>query len=403
MAIEYDRVWVTVPTYWGDYGSPNNPPCIDFDHPTALDGEETLGRTIDSLCDLPGDFHLLVVLAVTHEEYLLRATEQVKRILAPYLGKKKLYLVAPDNIRRFNTAIGEKSLSMDSYGNIRNVQLFVPYCHGADFVVGIDDDEIIEDKAYLEKVIWSLKQDDQTKGLAGPYLDRTGDFRLKGAEALEGLDNLFLKKNFYMNEALKKGMAKGTEVHPNVVAFGGNMVFTREMISHVCHDPYIPRGEDYDYVINAMMKGIRFCFHPDAPIVHLPPDSDGSQAGDNIRKLKADIRRFIYMGIKLEEHRKAYPHEQFDLALLNPYPGAFVVALPLLAEMAKSALTDGYPGLMTSEEIDLFVDQAIATALVKVEDFFQYREIWETLLANEKRNNKVRNLLLHDLTFRPLA
>nr|WP_321462952.1 hypothetical protein [uncultured Cohaesibacter sp.] len=288
MNINYNDIWVTVPSYWGDYGTAENPPCIDFDHPTDLDGAETLTRTIDSLCKLPGDFHLLVVLAVTHDEYLEKATARVREILAPYKAKKKLHLVTPEDVGKLNAFLDDPLLSMDSYGNIRNVQLFVPYCMGAKYVIGIDDDEIIEDMRYIEKAVGGLESVDFAEGMAGPYFDRNGEFRLKGAEALGKLENLYLKKNFYMNEALKKAMAKSPEIHPNVVAFGGNMIFSRELIAHICHDPYIPRGEDYDYVINALMKGYGFCFHPEAGIIHLPPDSDGSQAGDNVRKLKAD-------------------------------------------------------------------------------------------------------------------
>jgi GT2 family glycosyltransferase len=96
------------------------------------------------------------------------------------------------------------------------------------------------------------------------------------------------------------------------------MVMPRETIARVCHDPYIPRGEDYDYVINVAMAGIFWRFCPTMRIVHLPPDSTGSQAADTASKLLADIRRFIYMREKMRLHAERFPDERFDPDYLLP-------------------------------------------------------------------------------------
>lgn len=217
--MKYEKVWIAIPTYWGDYGTPGNPPCIDFDHPTAPDGNETLSRTMESICGLPGDFSILVILAVTHKEYLETVRKRVRSILAPYQKRKRLYLAAQEEVDQINIIVNQSRystlkqpfLKLDSYGNIRNVQLFVPYCLGADYLVGIDDDEIIEDADYLRKTVAFLTAEGGAGGLAGPYHDREGDYRIKGAEALEPLSNLFLKKNYFMNEAMKKSMRRSSE------------------------------------------------------------------------------------------------------------------------------------------------------------------------------------------------
>ena len=122
-----------------------------------------------------------------------------------------------------------------------------------------------------------------------------------------------------MDEALKKVMSQDEEIVKSNVAFGGNMSISRKTIRNVCHDPYIPRGEDYDYVINARMKGLSFFFQPGMGIIHLPPDSTGSQAGDNVSKMLADIKRFIYMRKKME-----YKEEAFDYDFLLPYPRIYL-------------------------------------------------------------------------------
>ncbi len=158
-----------MPTYWGDYGTPDNPPCIDFDHPTSPNGEGTLYRTIESLCQLPEDFSLLVVLAVTHKEYLDKSRARVLDILSSFRNKK-IYLVTPEDVEQINSFLNLSMLRMDSYGSIRNVQLFIPYCLGAEYIVGIDDDEIIEDNQYLKKVITGLQGKQGPEDWQGPTL-----------------------------------------------------------------------------------------------------------------------------------------------------------------------------------------------------------------------------------------
>lgn len=391
--MNYKDLWVTVPTYWGDYGTEDNPPCIDFDHPTSLGGKETLTRTLDSLCEIPGDFNLLIVLAVTHEEYFLEVKKQVEGILSPFLSRKEIYLVTSLDLEQINNYLENPLLKMDSYGNIRNVQLFVPYIMGARYVIGIDDDEIIEDKDYLVKAITEIDRNENIGGMAGPYYDREGDFRLNGAEDLKEEKNIFIKKNFYINEALKNVMKNKISPIQSSVAFGGNMIFKRATIARVCHDPYIPRGEDYDYVINAMMEGISFYFYKEIGIVHLPPDSTGSQAGDNVRKLKADIRRFIYMYEKHRRMERSFPRKEFDIKILNPYPGVFIDPKINLPEQGVDALSKKYPDYMNKEEIRAFIEETVTISKVKAKEYYEYQKIWEKELSRSEFDKRIITLL----------
>ena len=243
------------------------------------------------------------------------------------------------------------------------------------------------------KAITEMDKNEKIGGMAGPYYDRAGDFTLQGAEELKQEKNLFLKKNYYMNEALKKVMNSKHSPVLSSVAFGGNMIFRRDTIVRVCHDPYIPRGEDYDYVINAMMEGISFYFHKEIGIIHLPPDSTGSQAGDNIRKLKADIRRFIYMFEKQRRKEKLYPEKDFDTEILNPYPGAFLDSALNLQVLGKEALRKKYPGLMDQEKIEKFIINAVKISQLKAEEYFQYQTVWQNELSRYESDRKIHHLL----------
>ncbi len=381
------NTWIAVTSYWTHPSSQPGPETVVFDHPTPLDSEGTLARTLASFCDLRGRFRVLVVAAAAHPSLAGAVHERVTDLIRPYAGKLDLYLASPVHLDALNTALPEPILRLDSYGNIRNVQLVVPFALGADAVVGIDDDEIIQDADYLDHVTAHINQPcDGTVvgGMAGPYFDAKGDWRLADAPQLADCPNLFLKKNWFMNEAIGEGMAgAGADgiVRCNV-AFGGNMVMSRSTIARVCHDPYIPRGEDYDYVINAAMDGIMWYFCPKMWITHLPPDSTGSQAGDKESKLIADIYRFIYMREKMRYQRAHLPAESVDLDYLSPYPAPYLDDAADLPGEGIRALDAQYPGFRQAGGLpEQIVCKAETIARTKAAEFFAYRAKWRDALA----------------------
>jgi len=377
--------WIAVPTYWTHAASKPDEEQVVFDHPTPLDEEGTLARTLESFRGLKGPFRVVVVAAGTHPAIGSPIHDKVSALIRPFAASYPVYCVSPANLPALNRMLPEPILKLDSYGNIRNVQLALPFAAGAGLVVGIDDDEVVEDADYLGKVdaaVGSTHQGRTVAGIAGPYFDAQGEYRIAGAEELAACDNIFLKKNYFMNEALKKVMEPrgARQIVRSNVAFGGNMAMARETIASVCHDPYIPRGEDYDYVINAAMSGLFFCFLPGVGIVHLPPDSTGSQAADTASKLLADIRRFIYMAEKLRYHAEHFPPERFDLGYLQPYPGCYLdKAIDLRAHGIEAIRRKIPAGTIASPEA--FVDEAVSLAAIKAREFFAYREKWQKVLS----------------------
>ena len=386
----FGQTWIVVPTYWTFPAAEKGAELTLFDHPTPLDEDGTLARTLESFRGLNGNFNVLVVAAATSPLIGRRVHDRVASLIRPFARAFPLYLASPANLPALNGLLAEPILKLDTYGNIRNVQLVLPYLAGAGIVAGIDDDEIVEDPEFVTKVnrfVGSSFQGEKVGGKAGPYLDRAGEYRIAGAEALADCPNMFLKKNYFMNEAIKKAMQPrgASDLVKSNVAFGGNMVMARSTVARICHDPYIPRGEDYDYVINAAMDSTRFFFQPDMAIVHLPPDSTGSQAGDKASKLTADIRRFIYMREKVRLYRQLFPDGPLDINYLMPYPGVYLDEELDLKDHGVKALDEKYPEYRRDRSPEQFVRGAEETARRKAREFFEYQKTWRSVMAEAFR------------------
>jgi hypothetical protein len=388
------ETWIVVPTYWTFPTTAPGKELFAFDHPTPLDEEGTLARTLESFRKLQGKFNVLIIAGACNPLIEAQIDDKIRQIVRPFIQDFPLYLASPANLAALNALLPEPILRLDTYGNIRNVQLALPYLAGATSAVGIDDDEVIEIPDFVSRATRFLGNTvDGVKvgGVAGPYFDSVGDYRVTSDESIAKNPNIFLKKNFFMNEALRKAMTipAGVEIVRSNVAFGGNMTMPRATIARTCHDPYIPRGEDYDYVINAAMDGTSFFFQPGMWITHLPPGAAvGSQAGDKASKLVSDIRRFIYFREKTRIYRELYPRGPLEFLYLLPYPGIYLDSSFDLQKQGILALDEKYPEYCQVHSPEKLVEDATTVANLRAREFFAYQEKWRHGLAQGAKNPK---------------
>jgi len=243
-----ENVWVVIPTYWGQNGTKEHPSDTEaFDHPTEMDGIQTLERTIKNISSFEDSFNILVLLSVTHKDYKRIAKVRVEEILSKYKKQKDIYLICNDDIDEFNSKFIKSPLNFKTYGAIRNVQLAIPYFMDADYVIAIDDDEIISDKNYFKKVS-ELMNNKSINLLSGVYLNDKGSYLLP--EAISKDLNFYVQKFNLINSLITNEMNNPLQPHKTHVGFGGNMIFSRRVIKKVCFDEYITRGEDFDYILH---------------------------------------------------------------------------------------------------------------------------------------------------------
>lgn len=318
-----------IPSYWGrSDGDLFNPADVVYDHPTPLNDEGTLARALDSFDILRrADFNVVVIAAPTHVELESAAAAKVSEIVEPYRAKLNLSLVTPQMVKELRGAmareVGEETAGLiDIYGysNIRNLCLIAANLHGADNAILIDDDELIEDPEFMDRALEFMDETYEgtpVKGKAGWYKRPDGGY--KGPPTRDAIWMEWLGAEA-MNEGFDAVIGQEGRMGPTPFAFGGNMVIGKEMFTSIAFDPKITRGEDIDYVFNAMISGYTFMMDRGLWIRHRPPASR-VPAWMGFRQ---NALRFAYARQKLLTQPEGGAKRLVALDDLQPYPGRFL-------------------------------------------------------------------------------
>ncbi len=319
------KIVIAVPTYWGrPKGEPFCKEDDVYDHPTPLDGESTLPRLLKSLNVIKGyEFEVLVLAVSTHPSFEKEAEERCRSVIKPfekelpislfsYSSLHSLWELIPSEFRRL--------LSLSGYSNVRNLCLLIPFLMGAEVIVFLDDDEEVRDEEFLHKALYQIGkpfEGETVLAKAGFYLRPEWDnYRIPEAknpfEAVWGGVKA-MNKAFDLIESPSR-------LKKTPFVFGGNMVVHRDLVTQVCFDPEISRGEDIDFLFNAKLFGVNFFLDNELWIKHLPPSSHNPAW----LAFRQNALRFTYMKKKFESQNGKQGIRKVSLEELDPYPGAFL-------------------------------------------------------------------------------
>jgi hypothetical protein len=338
---------MVIPTYWGRESAVGwQEGDVVYDHPTPLDMEGTLARTLKSMEILKDrDFQLLVLACATAEDIETQVEEKVRRIVAnthPSTSLRRersversgrrpcveMFVVSHAQtraMRRLLAKAGEEGgsdlLSLRGYANVRNMCLFVPLVMGAEEVVLVDDDEVFEDPDFMRKArefIGGRFLGTTIDGIAGYYLNGHNSYYDQvQAEPWMAYWHRFQSKAEAFDEII--GVEK-PRLKRTPFAFGGCMVIHRNLFRMVPFDPRITRGEDTDYVINARMFGFNFFLDNQLAIKHRPPP----KTHPVWKRFREDIYRLLYDRSKIASQEKRPNMVLVKAADFDPYPGHFL-------------------------------------------------------------------------------
>ena len=255
---------ITVPTYWFS-GKQRTYQIGDvfYDHPTPIDQEGTLARLLSSLEDLEGNFAVVVITSAVESTLEKEAEKKVEAIIRPFKSRYPIMQFGTEDLKILKNRLNflgilecVEYISIRGYGNVRNIQLIMAQILGMDVVIGLDDDEVVTDRFFLKKALEHIGQKHGGKfigGIGGFYLNPKNNEVLVDEEQARANKNIFCLKREIMDRAIKMLKMKPGRLVETPLILGGNMVIHRDLFQKVPFDPYIPRGEDIDYLINASL------------------------------------------------------------------------------------------------------------------------------------------------------
>jgi len=323
------KITTVIPSYWGRKKEEGWRDTDDvYDHPTPLDGEGTLGRVLDSLSILDNKNFTLVILGVAASSDIQRKVElKISSIIKEVAPKVETFCFSYSHLGKIHQYLQEKGkeefislLQLKGYSNVRNLCIFFPHLLGSEVAVFVDDDEIVEDRQFIDKALRFIGHQHHEKRVlfvAGYYLNPDNDFFLNRKISPW---MTYWNKIDCMNRAFKEIIAKGPRLKETPFVFGGNMVLHRDLFTSVPFDPSVSRGEDIDYLINARMFGFSCFLDNELSIKHLPPPKSHSKW----RQVREDIYRFVYERNKLKAQKPTPNMVQVTAEELDPYPGEFL-------------------------------------------------------------------------------
>jgi hypothetical protein len=325
------KVTMVIPSYWARESKVNWLEGDNiYDHPTPLDAEGTLLRTIKSIELLNvTDFQLVVIAVATGRDIESQVEQKVSDIVKATSVKTGVRVISfgASHLRQINnllTDTGKKDytglLKLRSYSDVRNMCMFIPHVLNSEVALLIDDDEVFEDPQFISKAMEFIgkKIDGKTvNAIAGYYLQADGDYHIR--RSLRPWEKVW-GQYAAMNKAFDRFIAIKPRLKEVPFVFGGNMVLHRDLFTVVPFDPNITRGEDIDFLINARMFGFTFFLDNQLSIKHLPPP----KTHPSWLQLRQDIHRFIYEKAKIENQKDVENMTKVHVDDLDPYPGCFL-------------------------------------------------------------------------------
>lgn len=316
---------IIIPTYWSDGTSQGPGTGITvYDHVSDLAGSGELARCLNSLGNITNICRIVLLVVATPgaEE---RAREKVWDI-ATRFGDFDMLVVGQPEMDALHERLGqfgfggkEDAVSLTGYGAIRNAGLLIAAALGHTEVLFIDDDELVDDRDFIEKGLFGLGKLTR-RGI--PVLAKTGFFLNRRSRYTAGYRkqwyNIAWKQDELFDAWMEQAM-EGARIKPSQVACGGCLAIHQEAWRRVAFDPWIARGEDLDFLLNMRMFGFDVWLDREWSLRHHPPQSVNETA-----RFRANIYRWVY-----EQHKIAYARTQGDLLPIDPeklmpYPGTML-------------------------------------------------------------------------------
>lgn len=362
-----------------------------YDHPTPLDSPGTLGRCLESLQNVHGLGQ--VIITVSHNE----AVEKVKAIVDRFPQMHTLVIseseaaIIQQRLEQLGFGDMSDKIGVRGYSAVRNLGIVVSNILGFDAVVFLDDDEVIEDPEFLAKAMYGLgkltRREIPILAKSGYYLNAKGTYLSMSQNKWY---NRFWQQGSAFNNWITKAMAGPRLSRSNHVC-GGCLALHKQAYMRVCFDPWIPRGEDLDYLINLRMYGSDVWFDNQWYLLHLPPQE--RHEGHRFRK---DIFRWVYEYYKIEFSQSQIDLLQIKPSSLEPYPGPFLER-GLEKRIRRTALMRSLvrpDKAAYRKAAKVATTEAVMYAQKYCDKYFDFQRVWVQIMAQTENDAVLQQALI---------
>ena len=362
-----------------------------YDHPTPLDAPGTLERCLESLQKVQGLGQIIIT--VSHNE----AGEKVKGIVDRFPQMHTLVIseseaaIVQQRLEQLGFGDTADKIGVHGYSAVRNLGLVISNILGFDSVVFLDDDEVVEDPEFLIKAMYGLgkltRREIPILAKSGYYLNAKGSFLSMSQNKWY---NHYWQQGSAFNNWITKAMSGPRLSRSNHVC-GGCLSLHKQAYMRVPFDPWIPRGEDLDYLINLRMYGSDVWFDNQWYLVHLPPQE--RHEGHRFRK---DIFRWIYEYYKIEFSQSQIDLLQIKPSSLEPYPGPFLER-GLEKRIKRTALLRSLARpdrAAYRKAAHVATNEAIEYAQKYCDRYFEFQRIWMQIMAQTENDKVLQQALI---------
>lgn len=373
-----------------------------YDHTTPLTKPGELGRCLESLQRVHGVGHI-VILVASEPSVEHKAAEKVQATASQYPALSTIVIGAPElaliqqRMEQLNLGRLTREVGLTGYGAVRNLGLVVANVLGFDAVVFLDDDEVVEDPDFLKNAVYGLGKLTK-KGV--PILAKTGYYlNSEGAYLSKSQDkwyNHFWQQGKAFNRWIEQAM-RGPRLSRSNHVCGGCLALHKEAFKRLSFDPWIPRGEDLDYLLNLRMYGSDIWFDNRWVLRHLPPES--TSEGTRFRQ---DIYRWLYEYRKMEYSRTQIDLLQVRPKSLEPYPGPFLEPgimkrIRLTAFLRSLARPDKRAYRKAAKAA---AGEASTYAQRNCSNYFEFQYVWPELMSRMESDQILSAALLQSVALR---
>lgn len=389
---------VVIPTYISSRSSARSEKAggVLYDHTTPLAAEGELPRCLKSLNCVRGVGAVAILVAA--EPGIEQAAADKVREIASRFPLLSIMVVTANELdiirRRFEQLrLGrlEFEIGLSGYAAIRNLGLVLANVLSFDSVVFIDDDEVIDDASFLEKGMYGLgkltRRGIPILAKSGYYVNEQGNCHSMSQDKWY---NRYWNQGCAFNQWIDQALAGPRLSRSNHVC-GGCLALHKEAFRRLSFDPWIPRGEDLDYLLNLRMYGSDIWFDNKWSLRHLPPK--GISEGKRFRQ---DIFRWLYEFRKMEYSRTQIDLQQVKPSSLEPYPGPFLQpGIEKRVRRTAQLRSVGRPdGKEYRKAAKLVASDASEYARKNCSRYFEFQYVWPEVMLRTEGDSILRNALL---------